>query len=492
MPKTTNRKAVPGKAVPHPRGNRPAARRGSHERTGPVRARNAKLQGSGQLRSRSPHRHHERDGQASDHRRAPVLALVPGASAPVNAPVNRGQSVNSGVDTASVEAVPKPAFKTGDALRLAPQRALGLPRFHRDVPLRLARGDAGAHTLVNLAEALLEEKVLRSADWKGDLPQTVEAGLNRWLNVEMGAENLKRYIASFEYSDNIEGCDNWSALWRRDSVEAASSTRHRPIGVFALDHDPYAPLPCIKVGRKVLELERTVGKGVGYHLLALAEYATQLIAESITPKWAYWNCEEQYSINGEHESEECGLLTPKQFEAAIPKAAFSTKFNPSVLEKALQFGKFTREQGNLLLEAQRLHRIIRKGKRLEARRDWDECRPCGLDAENVIPMAISWEEDDPVVRVGDDYLDMLGQGGDATSIVWFVAFFTDNVKMIRIGIARLRLMLEAMVCLDGILDALNSDQRLIDILHDHNDPAVVAARDVQHLVPEEVRVRLAA
>src|SRR5688572_23008823 len=68
------------------------------------------------------------------------------------------------------------------APRLTPP--LALPRLDPSIPqyLHLRRL---AHGLPELAEAMLQEGLLRESDWTGDLRTSIRAGFERWVGAQL-------------------------------------------------------------------------------------------------------------------------------------------------------------------------------------------------------------------------------------------------------------------------------------------------------------------
>jgi hypothetical protein len=413
------------------------------------------------------------------------LSLVPRAATPLSgvAPMTSNKS-----------ATPSPApFRAGDAMR----PALTLPRFHPSVPAHLSRG-VNTDIMACFTQALLAEGILKSGDWCGDLGQSIANGLDRWVNLELGAEMLQHYTCSFEYSNDLT-CEYGQCVFGHTAfAHMRTETEDRPVGVFALDHDPYSDLPTVAVGGRVLQLEK-LHKGLGFHILALIDDVVRNTTGGVTPKWAQWQHEEQWELNGGYDLlpeqvEESGLLTPQQFKAEVPVEAFTTKFNPRVLQRAMNTKRWNAEEGTIIADALRLHRLYKQLQQWE-----DKAEKTGFkhvlqitDDWPVVPIVVHWHEEvDPIVRVGDDYLESISQGG-ATSLVFVSDFLSDDVESIRAAISRMRLCLQLIVAVDGVLAKMRSSSRLIEIFG-RNDPAVVANREERaERVRHRIQVRVAA
>jgi PRTRC genetic system protein F len=329
-----------------------------------------------------------------------------------------------------------------------------LPRFDPDVPGKISR-NGNDTTLANIADAMLREGVLCSLDWKGNLADTISAGLGRWANMVMGAADLRHYNLALTYSDNAAAADGLIGISINVSEE---DTGGSPVGTFALAHDPYDLLPTVCVERQTLALE-ALQKDLGFGLLDLISDGMQWIGNGLSPKGAVYlqSMQDEYNREDGNDLETLpeDVLTVKRLKAAYPPGLFSTKFQPAALRQALAGKRGSARQIEILMRADLLRRRLMRLKQMVKRYDHPE-RFLGYDMDQSISMLMRWEDDDMITRVCDDYIEDLSVMGECSDIVSHYDFLSYDVDSVRAALRWLRLTLEILHCLDGLLDSMDS------------------------------------
>jgi len=337
---------------------------------------------------------------------------------------------------------------------------LTLPRIHADVPGYISRSSHG-DMLPNLARALLLEGVLKPTDWQGDLAQSVDAGVRRWVTDDLQAGSLGHYTTDLHYTTNFSGIDELTGLH-----VYSEKYQGRPIGTFALVQDERFAV--VEVGYRILELER-LGRGVGFNVLALLEKVVNYIGDALTPGWAWWTVQDDWEMYEDAKTdlektedllddvEESGMLTPMMVADEMPVHQFKADFSRRAIQKALNKSKWTADQGYILHSVLRLDKLYQAAKEQFYKNG--HCDYLALNMRQLPSLIMKWEDTDAVERLADDHLAYLGED-DYSCVNFSSDFDSTNIDSIRAAIRRIKLCIEMHVETDSLLGRLHSDLRI--------------------------------
>lgn len=328
--------------------------------------------------------------------------------------------------------------------RMVPFDVLSLPQFSVEVPtlLHVTTRKGAESNQVQLAEALLDAGVMRGVQWKGSLSQTIEAGLDRWINENQGVKTLSPAMEfSFVFTDDVRTWHLEDECWLREFKRPQDNLA----GAFAIqmEADPFH-IRWFDVREKVLELEKLV-PGAGYAVMALIDRALAATIGAATPAWAYnefdctdyWDevaaefestAKEEYPDMREREAVRHDLISRENFLARCPAEACGTAYDAGLFRRAHRglAGKrrtpIVRAALDMMPLAAELHKRLTEFKDLPNFSDdlWTLQNDSSWEA--LMPLGIRWGEDDMTQRLCDDRHHDLVNGGTASLLVYTQGF----------------------------------------------------------------------
>lgn len=314
-------------------------------------------------------------------------------------------------------------------------------RLGATLPRRVSVGGQ-QRALAELAEVLLQEGILQDDDWLFDsLETSINHGLVRWLNGEMGAGELRRLPLSFHYTDDVV---DWLGEFGAN-VEA-----DQPMGLFGFVATHYMES---FVAARVLELNQ-VQKGLGYQVLSVLNRALGMTVGGATPAWAHWEVTErwEWDMVEADEAEAHDILTPDRFHRVVPLEACKSSYN-------LRSLKIGRHKCRADWQAAAVREAIGIGELLKTSPDL-QCHTYELsdELEQVHPVAVRWSEEDAINRVSDDYHELIANSGFETDLVWTRSFQLGKPDSVRDAARALRPVTELIVRAGRLLDLLHSEE----------------------------------
>ena len=344
----------------------------------------------------------------------------------------------------------------------------------------------GSRATAELTDALLREGVLRPDDWQGDLASSLQAGMNRWVNEELGGGQIRTLPLTFCYTDNI-------TVWQMDAGEWTENHKGREgraVGAFALE-SPYFDEVAkreVFVQGGVEVLERAT-PGLGYAVLAVVSYALHHTIGAITPTSALDDVE---GWGYSEEDANDGYLTRKRFLSRIPEEACAwpwSGFEPkrirqSRIRKLLQTllsalsSAPSEDLQRVVHDTLELYALVGDKKRwLDHSRSWD--------AYSVaIPFHVRWSEDDDIWEVADHYRDvLLNDEGSISFFCWLFGFQLIHRNSLRLILEATRRTMEILILLDRLLTWLDKPVTLVRIFaNGQAETAEVAERRERRLM----------
>lgn len=380
--------------------------------------------------------------------------------------------------------------------------ALQLPRFSKEIPsaFDLPSNADGPRALAAIAQALLDEGILREEDYQhaGNLADAVHCGLNRWAITECGAERIKHFGLALIYADHAEELGPALRWWPHGEWRWGQDS----FGLLGLTGDAYRDgLSYVHVGATIMKIE-ALQKGAGFAVLGLIEDALPDLLCCATPHWSLGAAKFYDLFNGggyrsdypdeagDIEDNESGLLTEKEFFAAIPRAACDVEWTPAksrLLRRAQK--RAGSEPGGKLAAiigcAREFEALLQK-----ARHDmtsWDGIptdyytratainQLCWLSQCTDMPEAlIRWSKEDPIPRIVDDHHQFVWECGSQCPIsdedgepeeLLFARVFRLDVEVpettigsLRHAVRGLKYAVQLLVKLNDLLNLLDSDE----------------------------------
>jgi len=360
------------------------------------------------------------------------------------------------------------------------QSAICLPRFAKTVPPTFTTCPNGARSAI-FAEELLAADFLQPSDWTGSIAASITAGIERVAR-NLGAASTEKFKLELYHTDRIGECDPFPDCEYEAKAGAA-------VGVFALVHDPYGPLPVIEAGRVVNHLE-SVLRGAGYSVFNVAARAVRRLS-GWTPGTGFRYVDEcwdsdlenwQFDIdktgpppdgvaswddltapNDAQLEAITGRMAPSTYLKAYPKALMRAGINKSVMRRALAtFGG----AGAHDCEPEAVRVALELASCLDrySKHDGDPWRHdlLSIYGDPVIPVSLDILpiETSPLTRAGDDYLEASRYDHDMyTEVVWFAPFDLDDSPTVRRAAIVLMQVLEIVGLLDRLLCLLDSRPR---------------------------------
>lgn len=317
---------------------------------------------------------------------------------------------------------------------LAPRRGgLVIPRLGDSVPHKMVLSEATHRSgaTVHITEALLMAGALKETDWCGGFLKTMQNGLSRYVDHEIGCSRLSVFHAlQLEIYDCLEEAfdDEYREAisyesWHRTMAGDPS----KPIGAFALYWGQH-PAECVLVATKTRRLEQ-VSPGLGFGLLALIERAFGLIGFGHGFKWGLNIVEEAWDEWEGYEDDhpDTTLLTPKLFFEIIPKECTTGHWDAALVERVLnEPGSGRGPRGwisKALLPALELYSLVRD---LEERYSfvnhvWLAENVEGMLCEHPV-VYLSWDPQDAMHRIVDDTFVPYIEMGTMTSFACLQGF----------------------------------------------------------------------
>ena len=309
--------------------------------------------------------------------------------------------------------------------------SLSLPRFAADVPASLdiwGAGNADAH----LARALLDAGILRETDWKGDLLESLQAGLERWVNVECGCAGVKAVDVMVGITSDISEWNLEAQEWR-DHYRGMAL----PVGAIGIEGVEFE---YVYVERAVRAWEAKQ-KGLGWALLDLASATIAQTVGLASPLWAHnylqdWGLGEEEEDDTESDCpdtpilscEEDGFPNRKRLCASVPPEMIApgTLYGSfeAAAEKGLRKRKLSSEDKSLLVDALDLYHLLPAAR---SREDFGD-EFCFHEWEQVLSCGLRWNGDDAVQQIVDFYHDDLANSGMQSFFVYFRGFQFGSAK----------------------------------------------------------------
>lgn len=332
----------------------------------------------------------------------------------------------------------------------APHSWISLPRIGASVPRSVKIGGATA-AVANIAEILLAEGVLQDRDWNGGLAESVTDGLRRWINLELGAEQLRHLDLAGYWTDDITHAVNGFEVIS-EWVESEGGTEGEPVGAFFLLANGYSQ---VFVGAAVTELNHT-RRNLGYHVLAAVNHALWTTVGGATPAWAAEELERfaEWRDDTEEEAEENGWVTARSFYREIPTRACA--YQPKL--RSLKDACRELPAGwawNLASQALQLEQLVASRSPFNT---GDETRCFNDEVEQVLPLAVRWSQQDDIARLWDDHHELIAQSGWETDLVWTKGFQRSNPGRVRQAARALGCVVEILVRADRLIQALHSEE----------------------------------
>lgn len=335
------------------------------------------------------------------------------------------------------------------AIRSNPRDPLRLPALRAPAELHRAPG-RGTGALASLALALLDEGLITQDDPRG-VAALVTGGLECVLDKELGelkiVERFEVVIGQSAHAVESLSVDTNSE--EEDSVWIGLDSRN-------------AGGECV-IGKTVMHLEAAV-PGLGQ----AAMYIIEQLALSTIPAWTpaharemglycmWYGAEDQESWIEEIESmggdPDDFELSPEQFEEHFGLAWVTHPAAPEGIHKVIACAKrhpddLVREVGRLLGKA----RPLLKG-------------PVGFPSTQLVEVEpvyrsalVRWDEDDPVLRVADDFIEQANQCGDGYSELYAVYEVVPDGAGFAAWLDGFRKGLVLYKLLDGLLATLSCD-----------------------------------
>lgn len=314
-----------------------------------------------------------------------------------------------------------------------------------------------------IAEALLTAGILRESDWCGGVERTIRAGLDRWINDEVGMRHAKVLRSlSLVYADDCLAFSGGMRMnrWREDY----RARPDRPIGFFGFRTTSMQPR-AVFVKDRVLELE-AVYPGYGYMMICMLSMTFMSNVNGMTFWWARQMLEGLRAARERHrycrwsESPELQALADRfgigggfdetaltiaQFDDYIPKEASTTEFRlPVIMDFATKSATST--DPALRRHAAFGQRIVdlwnacrEGGKRFHATNhrqfiSWESTQQVPGHPElgtrilsrkaltGAATVVTVWDERDPMRRMADDYIQALIEEMQYCDLTWMHAF----------------------------------------------------------------------
>ncbi|MFN3650054.1 MAG: hypothetical protein ACK47B_10790 [Armatimonadota bacterium] len=363
--------------------------------------------------------------------------------------------------------------------------------------------------LAIFAEVLLEEGILREEDWLGTLCGSIQHGLVRWVNVELGCERLQHFDVSLAYTDDIDeaqmddpGCFNFTDWGWVDKFGQKDETTGCFILTCATGHyfDVGTWGAEVFVGTQILALERLC-PGAGWSVFALVQEAVDQQFFGATPVWGdrfLEFCGYTFGEDASTEADEDGgddpdegqlrkrvrigaagegyaadleddhlaELTRTRFRRAFPEQCFSATWDPKVVKKAL---RRCRGAGDACLREtlQTALELAQLGAELDPKRPLNEWGYFARDGVEVVnSVTVRWSEDDELPRLIDDYFEHAQNCCGLTTEIFVRGFQLAAPETIRTCVRGLGQALRILAKTDHLLELLHQPTRLVGILAD--------------------------
>lgn len=295
--------------------------------------------------------------------------------------------------------------------------------------------NANASALI--AEALLAAGLLRERDWCGSFEKSINAGLKRWLNVQMDAQGwhfFKPLILLYTDSSERASEDMSFECW----IDNFEAEENRPVGFFAFAWNQHEAQG-INVSRQTLALEKAF-PNVGFGLFRLLEAAFRLSVNGHTFGWGAnmvsdWT-DEYYDVELDEGST---LLNLKRFNERIPEGTHVVNYDHSLVQDALARARRSGWKRHLVPV---LENIVRLFDLVDAAEqecfdpdhhhlfdsyEMDPCRHPSVytywndNVEKTTGRLVK-DTEDPMHRIIDEHYTQMMEGGYLTNMVWMHGF----------------------------------------------------------------------
>ena len=376
----------------------------------------------------------------------------------------------------------------------------------RSVPRELWFGTDSSRAAAEIAAVMLDHGILRESDWSewgafppgaprvmGAMETVVSAGLNRWVNEELGCGELRFVRPELVYTDNIEGEDEngfglgWcvSTGWANAYDPGRNPSDNPQAGAFLLavgdttwggDYGQWGT-DCF-LGTRIQQLE-SLRRGAGWSVYGLVREALRRTVTACHADGCYDFLQDIGAFSSEYQADDeeggVGPMTTERFTAAFPEQLFRAEWDRGLVERTITAYRRGKVRKNAHYPDATLLAILEAALQLAdvyEPLDWKYVR-CHLDYFHrgdaifpAHPARLRWSEDDPIDRVWDDWLECLADGGDLSDIVWANAFAVDRPDSIRRSLQDLAETLRVVGRADRLLQLLHQPTSLANRLDD--------------------------
>lgn len=331
--------------------------------------------------------------------------------------------------------------------------------------------DAG---VLSIAEALLQAGLLQEADWNPalGLVGSMQEGVTAWLK-EQGFTPLQYFSIEWAFTDDIGLWGLSNSEWQQVDEDPATGN----VGGFALLMHDSIDTPTLRESIRSLE---ALAKGAGFSVLHALYRGLHATVGAWTPAVAADWMETDWDER-ELEPDMYGeVLTKDEFHATLPIEALDPEWKPRAVYRAKK--QILGRDGTAVIfylaeEIREALETWKQASKVTSLRYLNDINDFGM--EQMYPIVLRWSEDDSVMRVFDDWQEMILNCGEYTHGLFLRCFHVNRAEQIQEAITHMIQATRILSLCNHLLGYLDSRKELVHIFNQ---------AEVQTQVEERVRV----